>query len=174
MTAVKPVATPIDANIKLTSKLYDDHVNQKQEEPHDSLIDQAAYQKLIGKLLYLSMTRPDIAFSTQTLSQFLNQPKKFHMEAALRVVKYLKRQPGQGILLSNKSDNQITVFCDADWAACALTRKSVTGYLIKMGKSLISWKAKKQTTVSRSSAEAEYRSMASTVSELMWLLGMLK
>ncbi|XP_055812077.1 uncharacterized mitochondrial protein AtMg00810-like [Solanum dulcamara] len=108
ITTVKPAATPMDANIKLTSKLYDDHVNSKQEELHDPLIDQAAYQKLIGKLLYLNMTRPDIAFSTQILN----------------------------------------------WAACALTRKLVTGYLIKMGKSLISWKAKKQTTVSRSSVEA--------------------
>ncbi|XP_055803447.1 uncharacterized mitochondrial protein AtMg00810-like [Solanum dulcamara] len=174
MTAVKPATTPIDANIKLTAKLYDDHVNQKQEEPHYPLIDQAAYQKLIGKLLYLDMKSPDIAFSTQILSQFLNQPKKSHMEVALRVVKYLKRQPREGILLSSQSDNQITAFCDADWAVCALTRKSVTGYLIKMGKSLISWKAKKQTTVSRSSTKVEYRSMASTVSELVWLLGMLK
>ncbi|XP_055833597.1 uncharacterized mitochondrial protein AtMg00240-like [Solanum dulcamara] len=138
MTAAKLAGIPIDANIKLTSKQYDEHVNKEQAESHDPLIDQAAYQKLIGKLLYLNMPRPDIAFSTQTLSQFLNQPKKSHMDAALRVVRYLKKQPQQGILLSSKPNNQITAFCDADWAACALTRKSVTGYLIKMGNSLIS------------------------------------
>ncbi|XP_055814403.1 uncharacterized mitochondrial protein AtMg00810-like [Solanum dulcamara] len=137
VTAAKPAGTPIDANIKLTSRQYDDHVNKKQEESHDPLIDQAAYQKLIGKLLYLNMTRPDITFSTQTLSQFPNQPKKSHMGAALRVVRYLKKQPEQGILLSSQSNNQVTAFCDADWAACALTRKSVTCYLIKKGKSLI-------------------------------------
>ncbi|XP_055831031.1 secreted RxLR effector protein 161-like [Solanum dulcamara] len=144
------------------------------EESADPLIDQFAYQKLIGKLLYLNMTRPDISFSTQTLSQFLNQPKKSHMEVALRVVKYLKRQPGQGILLSSQSDRKVTAFCDADWVACSLTSKSVTGYMIKIGKSLVSWKVKKQTTLSRSSAEAEYRSMASIISKLVWLLGMLK
>ncbi|XP_055814369.1 uncharacterized mitochondrial protein AtMg00810-like [Solanum dulcamara] len=149
-------------------------MNKNQEESDDPLTDQSAYQRLIGKLLYLNMTRPDISFSTQTLSQFLNQPKKSHMDAALRIVRYLKRQPGQGILLSSHSNNQVSAYCDADWAACPLTRKSITGYMIKIGESLISWKAKKQSTMSRSSAESEYRSMASTVSELVWLLGLLK
>ncbi|XP_055822149.1 uncharacterized mitochondrial protein AtMg00810-like [Solanum dulcamara] len=167
MTTAKPASTPMDVNVKLTSKQYDEHVNKSQEESDDPLTNQSAYQRLIGKLLYLNMTRLDIAFSTQILSQFLNQPKKYHMDAALRVVRYLKRQPGQGILLSSHSDNQVSAYCDTDWAACPLTKKSVTGYMIKVGESLISWKAKKQSTVSRSSAESEYRSMASTVSELV-------
>ena len=76
--------------------------------------------------------------------------------------------------MASDSDGQVTAFCDADWASCPLTRKSVIGYMIKIGQSLISWKAKKQKIVSRSSAEAEYRSLASTVSELVWLLGLLK
>jgi len=96
------------------------------------------------------------------------------MDATLRVIKYLKRQPGQGLLLSSDSDELVSAYYDADWASCSITRKSVTGYMVKIGKSLVSWKAKKQTTVSRSSAEAEYRSLASTVSELVWLLDMLK
>ena len=172
LTTAKPAGTPIDINVKLTSKLYDEHV--KKAESDDPLIDQTTYQKIIGKLLYLNMTRPDISFSTQTLSQFLQQPKRSHLDAALRVIRYLKKQPGQGLLLESDSDGQVTAFCDADWASCPLTRKSVTGYMVKIDRSLISWKAKKQTTVSRSSAEAEYRSLASTVSELVWLLGLLK
>ena len=112
------------------------------------MVDQTAYQKIIGKLLYLNMTRPDISFSTQTLSQFLQQPKRSHLDAALTVIRYLKNQPGQGLLLASDSEGQVTAFCDADWASCALTRKSVTGYMVKIGKSLISWKVKKQTTVS--------------------------
>uniref|UniRef100_A0A3Q7J5P9 Reverse transcriptase Ty1/copia-type domain-containing protein n=1 Tax=Solanum lycopersicum TaxID=4081 RepID=A0A3Q7J5P9_SOLLC len=172
LTAAKPAGTPIDINVKLTSKLYDEHV--KKAESDDSLIDQTTYQKIIGKLLYLNMTRPDISFSAQTLSQFLQQPKRSHLDAALRVIRYLKKQPGQGLLLASDSDGQVTAFCDADWASCTLTRKSVTGYMVKIGRSLISWKAKNQTTISRSSAEAEYRSLASTVSELLWLLGLLK
>ncbi|XP_019241295.1 PREDICTED: uncharacterized protein LOC109221285 [Nicotiana attenuata] len=73
----------------------------------------------------------DIAFGVQTLSQFLQQPKRSHMEAALRIVKYVKSQPGQGILLSSTRNNTITAFWDADWAACPLTRKSVTRFLVK-------------------------------------------
>jgi len=173
MSAAKPAGTPIDVNVKLTSRQYDEQVESKRIY-EDPLVDQIMYQKLVGKLLYLNMTRPDISFSTQTLSQFLQQPKKSHMDAALRVVRYLKGHPGQGLLFGSSSNNLITAFCDADWASCPLTRRSVTGYAVKIGESLVSWKAKKQTTVSKSSAEAEYRSLASTVSELVWLLGMLK
>ncbi|WMV35038.1 hypothetical protein MTR67_028423 [Solanum verrucosum] len=161
----------MDVNVKLTSRQYDDQTSKNQEE---SLTDQASYQKLIGKLLYLNMTKPDIFYNVQTLSQFLHQPKKSHMDAALRVAKYIKGQLGQGILLSSKCGTGITTYCDADWAACPLTRKFVTGYVIKLGESVVSWKAKKQTIVSRSSAEAEYRSLASIVAELVWLVGMLK
>ncbi|XP_019240162.1 PREDICTED: uncharacterized protein LOC109220154 [Nicotiana attenuata] len=114
------------------------------------------------------MTRPDISFSVQTLSQFMQKPNKSHMEAALRIVRYIKNQPGQGILLSSIYNNTVSAYCDADWAACPNSRKSISGYLIKLGYSLTTWKSKKQTTVSRSSAEAEYRSLASTVAEVIW------
>ena len=125
-------------------------------------------------MLYLTLTRPDIAFSVQTLSQFLQQPKKSHWEAALRVMKYVKREPGLGILLSSTRTNRLTVFCDADWASCPNTRRSVSGFLVKHGNSLISWKSKKQSVVSRSSAKAEYKSMANEVSEVVWITTLLK
>uniref|UniRef100_A0A3Q7HKI0 Reverse transcriptase Ty1/copia-type domain-containing protein n=1 Tax=Solanum lycopersicum TaxID=4081 RepID=A0A3Q7HKI0_SOLLC len=118
LTAAKPAGTPIYINVKLTSKLYDEHVNKEQEESNDPLVDQTTYQKIIGKLLYLNMTRLDISFSTQTLSQFLQQPKRSHLDAALRVIRYLKKQHGQGLLLASDSDGQVTAFCDADWASC--------------------------------------------------------
>lgn len=96
------------------------------------------------------------------------------MEAALRVVRYLSLEPGLGVLMSSTGSNELTAYCDADWASCPNTRKSITGYMVKYGESLISWKSKKQNTISRSSAEAEYRSLASTVAELTWLLGLFK
>ena len=95
------------------------------------------------------------------------------MTAATRVVRYLKKSPGLGIFLSSDCDSTLTAFCDADWASCPNTRRSVTGYLIKFGSSPVSWKSKKQSTISRSSAEAEYRSLASTVAEIVWLVGLL-
>uniref|UniRef100_A0A3Q7HR12 Acid phosphatase n=1 Tax=Solanum lycopersicum TaxID=4081 RepID=A0A3Q7HR12_SOLLC len=88
--------------------------------------------------------RPDISFSTQTLSQFLQQPKRSHLDAVLRVIRYLKKQPGQGLLLANDSDGQVTAFCDADWASCPLTRKSVTGGPSDKGKLATEYKSEKR------------------------------
>ncbi|XP_070052648.1 uncharacterized mitochondrial protein AtMg00810-like [Nicotiana tomentosiformis] len=96
------------------------------------------------------------------------------MEAAIRIVKYVKNHPGKGVLLSSKNTGTLEAYCDTDWTACQHSRRSMTGFLIKLGDSLVSWKSKKQTTVSRSSAEAEYRSLAATVAELLWLVGLIK
>lgn len=79
-----------------------------------------------------------------------------------------------GILMSSRKENKLVAFCDADWAACSNTRRSVTGLLIKHGDSLISWRSKKQTIISRSLAESKYRSMASTVLELVWSITLYK
>jgi len=104
----------------------------------------------------------------------MKHPKKSHWDAALKVLRYLKGSPGQGVLMKKGSITNLTAFCDSDWAACPNTRRSVTRYVIMLGESMISWKSKKQHTVSRSSAEAEYRSMAGAVSEIIWLVGLLK
>ncbi|XP_075103379.1 uncharacterized protein LOC142177987 [Nicotiana tabacum] len=132
----KPAATPLEANVKLTTPQYDEHIGTTNTLDDALLPDITSYQRLLGKLLYLTVTRPDIAFSVQTLSQFMQKPKKSHIEAALRVVKYFKNHPGQGVLLSSQKRSVISVFCDADWAACPLTRKSVSGFFIKYGDSL--------------------------------------
>lgn len=141
--AARPAMTPMDTNVKLTTKEYDDHIF-KDTKQAETMADQGSYQKLIGKLLYITMTRPDISCCVQTLSQLLQAPKQSHMEAALRIVRYLKKQPGQGVLLSSKGNNMISTYCDADWAACPNSRRSVTGYIVKLGESLIIWKSKKK------------------------------
>ena len=91
----------------------------------------------------------------------------------MRVVRYLKGNPGQGIMLTSDSDLHLYAWCDSDWAGCPLTRRSLTGWYIHLGSSPISWKTKKQHIVSRSSAEAEYRSLVMTTCELKWLKGLL-
>uniref|UniRef100_A0A3Q7GPN1 Reverse transcriptase Ty1/copia-type domain-containing protein n=1 Tax=Solanum lycopersicum TaxID=4081 RepID=A0A3Q7GPN1_SOLLC len=120
------------------------------------------------------MTRTNISYAVQTLSQFMHDPKQSHLEGELHVVRYLKENPGLGILLSSDKDDSLNAFCDFDWASCAVTRKSITGYCVKLGKSLVSWKSKKQETMSMSTTEAEYRSMASAVAEIILLVGLLK
>ena len=96
------------------------------------------------------------------------------MIAANHLLRYLKSCPGQGIFLDAMSSSHITANCDSDWASCPMGRRSTTGYAIKLGNSLISWRAKKQDIVSWSSADAEYRAMAMTSCEITWLLGLLQ
>jgi hypothetical protein len=157
----KPANTPLDTSIKLhndTGPMY---------------TDLSSYRRLVGRLLYLNTTRPDISFATQQLSQFMHAPTVTHFNAACRVLRYLKNNPGQGILFSRDSELQLTGYSDADWAGCMDTRKSISGYCFFIGKSLISWRAKKQATVSRSSSEAEYRALSSAACELQWLIYLL-
>ncbi|GKA69913.1 secreted RxLR effector protein 161-like protein [Tanacetum coccineum] len=96
------------------------------------------------------------------------------MEAANRVLRYLKISIGQGILLPNTSVTDLVAYCDADWLGSPVSRRSRSGYVLLLRGAPISWKSKKQSIVSRSSAEAEYRSMATSVSEIMWVHWLLK
>ncbi|XP_060190859.1 uncharacterized mitochondrial protein AtMg00810-like [Lycium barbarum] len=130
LSGSKPAITPLEFNHKLTSMEYDSIISENasendQQQPTTSvndrqLEDKGCYQRIVGRLLYLTMTRPDLAFVVQILK----------------------------------------------------SRKSVTGYAVKFGDALVSWKSKNQETVSRSSPEAEFRSMASTVAEITWLTGL--
>lgn len=112
-------------------------------------------------------------FAVGILSQFMEKPCKDHMNALLRVIKYVKSNIGLGIFISANGNHKIVSYCDSDYAACPITRKSTTGYCIFLGDSLISWRSKKQQTVSRSSAEAEYRAIAYTCCEITWLRSLL-
>ncbi|XP_074290566.1 secreted RxLR effector protein 161-like [Silene latifolia] len=139
----------------------------------DVLADVMKYRRLVGRLVYLTITRPNLVYVVHTLSQFVNEPRKEHWEAALRVVRYIKMNLSKGIIMKNDADLQIKGYCDSDYASCPLTRKSLSGYFVSLGESPVSWKAKKQATVAKSMAEAEYRVMAGATSELIWLKAFL-
>lgn len=157
----RPVNTPMDSG----SHLYQDDSPLFQ--------DVECYRRLVGKLLYLTTTRPDISFVVQQLSQFLSKPTMCHFKAVQRVLHYLKGTPGQGLFFARSSSLEIHGYSDSDWAGCPDSKRSISGYCFFLGDSLISWRSKKQMIVARSSSEAEYRALASATCELQWLCFLL-
>jgi len=149
----KPCSRPMDNS----------RIHQDDSELHTDVL---LYRRLVGSLLYLTTTHPDISFATQQLSQFMSKSTRSHLIAAMRFLKYLKGCPGRGVFFPRDSQIQLTGFSDANWGTCIDSRRSITGYCFFIGSSLISWKIKKQNTVSKSSSETEYRALASTTCEL--------
>lgn len=166
LLACKPSQTPIESKLIISDKPI-----HKKDKPLKNI---AEYQKLLGKLIYLTHTRPDISYVVHSISQFMHSPLESHLKLGLRILRYLKKALGKGILISKGSNLNLCNYSDSDWAKCRSTRRSVTGFSMFLGNSLISWKSKKQTVVSRSSAEAEYRALASATCEVIWLTNLLQ
>lgn len=157
----KPVATPMEQNHKLLSDTGPLCKNPER------------FRRFVGRLVYLAITRPELCYSIHVLSQVMHKPREAHWDAVVRIMRYLKGSPGQGVMLQAVSDLKLRVFCDSDWASCPNTRRSLSAFVVLLGSSPISWKTKKQDTVSHSSAEAEYRSMAAALREIKWLKRLL-
>jgi hypothetical protein len=120
---------------------------------------------------HLTITRPDISYVVHQVSQFMAAPHSIHFSAVLR---YLKGTLFHGLDFSSLSPLQLHAYTDADWASDPTNRRSTTGYYFQLGTSLISWRSKKQFVVARSNIEAEYRALADTTSELLWLQWLLQ
>ncbi|XP_048431136.1 uncharacterized mitochondrial protein AtMg00810-like [Pyrus x bretschneideri] len=135
--------------------------------------DVSYYQQLVGKLIYLIITRPEITYAVSVASQFMHSPTVDHLHILKRILRYLKGSIGQGIIMRNNKSITIGGYTDAYWAGNVLDRKSTTGYCTFVGGNLVTWKSKKQQVIARSSAEAEYRAMTATACELNWLKGLL-
>ncbi|BBG99051.1 wall-associated kinase 2 [Prunus dulcis] len=138
LIGARPTFFPMEQNLKLNN------------EDGELLHNPETYRRLVGRLIYLTITRPDIVHTVHILSQFMQSPRTTHKDAADRLLHYLKGTPGQGILLSSSNNFQLRAYCDSNWASCPMTRRSTTGYFVLLGESPISWKTKKQDTVSRS------------------------
>nr|XP_016509120.1 PREDICTED: uncharacterized mitochondrial protein AtMg00810-like [Nicotiana tabacum] len=119
-------------------------------------------------------TRPDITYNVQHLSQYIQSPTDSHLKATVHVLRYLKGNLSLGIFLSNSTNYRLRAFCDSDWASFPETRKSFRGDIVLRGASPITWKSKKQSTISLSSVEAEYRAVRKVVGELIWLARLLE
>jgi hypothetical protein len=161
MLDCKPADTPIAQNHKLG------------EYPSKMPADKGRYQRLVGKLIYLSHTRPDIAYAVSVVSQFMHQPSKDHMEAVIRILRYLKSSPGKGLMFSKNNHLRVNGYTDADWAGNTTDRRSTSGYFMFVGGNLVTWRSKKQKVVALSSAEAEFRGMAKGLCELLWIKRLL-
>ncbi|GKB95840.1 ribonuclease H-like domain-containing protein [Tanacetum coccineum] len=128
LLACKPAATPLQQNVVLG---YEESENDK------FLPNMTKYQKIVSKLIYLSITRPDISYVVHCLSQHMHAPLQSHFSAALRVLRYLKGAPGTGIQFYKQNSFSLHGFSDADWAKCPKTRKSVSGYCLHLCNNLV-------------------------------------
>lgn len=127
------------------------------------------YRSIVGALQYATITRPDLSFAVNKVSQFMHAPTTNHWSAVKRILCYLRGSLHHGITIHSSSSLSLHAYSDADWAGSLDDRRSTSRFCIYLGQNLISWSAKKQPTVSRSSTEAEYRSLAVTCAEILWL-----
>nr|CAN63917.1 hypothetical protein VITISV_019573 [Vitis vinifera] len=148
MLDCKPVDTLMDPNVKLIPG---------QEEP---LGDLGRYRRLVGKLNYLTIIRPNISFPVSVVSQFLQSPYDSYWDAVIRILRYIKSTPGQDVLYKNRGHTQVVGYTDADWAGSPTDRRSTFGYCVFIRGNLISWKT-------------EYRAMTLATCELIWLKHLL-
>ena len=161
MLCCKPIETPIEQGGK--GKLFDG-------DP----ISKGRYQRLVGKLIYLSHTRPDIAFAVSVVSQYMHSPCQRHFDVVYWILRYLKKNLGKGLFFGKNEDRRVEVFTNVDWAGSIIDRKSTSGYCTRLWGNLVTWRSKKQYVVARSSSKAKYRAMAHGICEAIWIKWLLE
>uniref|UniRef100_A0ACD5UZD8 Uncharacterized protein n=1 Tax=Avena sativa TaxID=4498 RepID=A0ACD5UZD8_AVESA len=157
----RTVETPMELNVKL------------QPTDGDPLPDPTRYRHLVGSLVYLAITRPDISYPVHILSQFVSAPTTVHYSHLFRVFHYLRGTITRRLFFPRSSSLRLQCYSDATWASDPSDRCSLSAYCVFLGGLLIAWKTKKQTMVSCSSVEAELRAMALLTAEVTWLRWLL-
>lgn len=163
MAKCKPTNTPLSTSEKLSST-QGAVLGQN---------DATQYRSIVGALQYLTLTRPNISFSVNKVCQYLQQPTVDHWSAVKRILRYIQGTVSLGLKINRSASTLISAFSDADWAGCVDDRRSTGGFAVFLGSNLVSWSARKQATVSRSSTEAEYKALANATAEVMWIRKLL-
>ncbi|GJU40699.1 ribonuclease H-like domain-containing protein [Tanacetum coccineum] len=138
------------------------------------VVDPTLYRSLAGSLQYLTFTRPDITYVVQQVCLYMHDPREPHFSALKRILRYVQGTLDYGLQLFSSTTDSLIAYSDADWVGCPTTRRSTSGYCIFLGNNLLSWSSKRQLTLSRSCAEAEYRGVANAVAETCWIQNLLR
>ena len=157
----KPQPTPMLSTTRLTI------------DATTAVDDPSFYRSVVGSLQYILITRPELAYSVNRACQFMNNPQHHHWNAVKRILRYLAGSTTHGLHLRRPSQLTLNAFADADWGSDPDDRKSTSGFVVYLGSNPVAWLSKKQKVVSRSSTEAEYRSIAATLAELKWIQNLL-
>jgi hypothetical protein len=161
MLECKPMNTSMEAKLKLLVDTSSD------------LIDATLYRQIIGSLMYLTNTRPDMCFAVNTLSEFLVEPRHVHLVAAKHVMRYLKGTLDCGLSYDGDHDFTLSGYTDSDWAGSVADRKNTFGCCFSLGSTMISWQSRKQSSIALSTTEAEYIAACSASCEAIWLRKLL-
>jgi hypothetical protein len=163
MMDCKSMPTPMMMNLK---KMNEASSDSDEIDPH-------VYRQLIGSLMYLVNTRPDICYAVNVLSQFMSQLRQTHWIAAKHVLRYLRGTVGYGLRYGSCVDLSVQGYADADWAGSTVDQKSTSGCCFTLGSAMVSWCSRKQSSVALSTTEAEYIALSVAVREAMWLRKLL-
>lgn len=154
---MKPLSTPMSSSIKI------------DKDENGKAVDITKYRGMIGSLLYLTASRPDIMYSVCLCARYQSNPKESHLNAVKRIFRYLSRTKNLGLWYPKGTHIDLFSYTDADWAGCTIDRKSTSGTCHFLGFALVSWFSKKQNSVALSTAEAEYISAASCCAQVLWM-----
>jgi hypothetical protein len=161
MTGCKPISILLEQNVKLSA------------DEGDLVEDTTMYRRIMGSLIYMTITRLDLSYAVGVVSQFMQTPRKPHLDAVRHILRYIKHTLQCGIFYEAKSQLQVHRYTDADWANNVSDRRSTSGFMFSFGSGVVSWNSKKQPTVALSSTKAKYKGATIATCEIVWLQKLL-
>ncbi|KAM1422622.1 hypothetical protein ACFX2I_004733 [Malus domestica] len=162
MESCKPTSTPFKPHTQILAS------------EGTLLPDPSQYRSIVGALQYLTFTRPDLAYSVNMVCQFMTAPTDAHFHLVKRILRYIQGTISYGLCYTKSDNFHINAYSDSDWAADITTRRSLSGFVVYIGSNPVSWQSKKQSIVSRSSTEAEYKALAHCTADVSWIRSVFK